>query len=74
MNNNVVMKNETRLIDRLTDYFGGAYQAAAAIGAKPQQYYYWIGTGKIPFKRGLSIEKATNGAIKAIEVWEDANK
>lgn len=68
------MKNETRLIDRLTAHFGGAYQAAEAIGAKPQQYYYWIGKGKIPFRRGLSIEQATNGAIKAIEVWEDAGK
>jgi DNA-binding transcriptional regulator YdaS (Cro superfamily) len=68
------MKNEIRLIDRVTAYFGGAYQAADAIGAKPQQYYYWISKGKIPFKRGQSIEKATNGYIKAIEVWEEAGK
>jgi DNA-binding transcriptional regulator YdaS (Cro superfamily) len=68
------MKNETTLIDRITAHFGGAYQAAAAIGATPQQYYFWKTKGRIPFKRGMAIEKATNGAIKAIEIWEAAGK
>jgi hypothetical protein len=67
------MKNETNLIDRITAHFGSAYKAAQAIGATHQQYYYWQSKGRIPYKRGKDIEKATNGAIKAIEVWENAS-
>ena len=71
---NTNMKNELRLIDRITDHFGSAYRAAKEIGTTHQQYYYWQSKGKIPFKRGKDIERATNGAIKAMEVWEDAEK
>jgi DNA-binding transcriptional regulator YdaS (Cro superfamily) len=68
------MKNEIKLIDRITEHFGSAYKAAQAIGATHQQYYYWQSKGRIPFKRGNDIERATNGAIKAVEVWQEAGK
>lgn len=68
------MKNEIRTIDRVTEYFGTAYKAAQAMEIPNQQYYGWIKKGYIPFKRGNQIEELTQGAIKAIEVWEDAGK
>lgn len=68
------MQNETRTIDRVTEYFGTAYKAAQALEVHHQQYYKWLGNGYIPFKRGKQIEELTQGAIKASEVWEDAGK
>ena len=68
------MKNETTLINRITAYFGTAYKAAAALDMKASQYYLWVGGAKIPFKRGKQIEEATHGAVKAIEIWEEAGK
>ena len=65
------MKNETKLIDRITEHFGTAYAAAKALDVHPSQYYLWVnGSKKIPFVRGRQIESATGGAVKAIEVWE----
>lgn len=71
---NLAMKNETKVIDRVIDHFGNAYQASIALNIKHQQFYSWIAKGYIPFKRGYDIEKATGGAIKASEIWEDAGK
>ena len=68
------MKNETTIIDRITDYFGTAYKAAKALNITHQQYYFWQSKGKIPFKHGKNIEQATNGKITAMEVWEEAGK
>jgi DNA-binding transcriptional regulator YdaS (Cro superfamily) len=67
------MKNEIRLIDQITAYFGSAYRASKAIGVSPQQYHHWKIKGKIPFNKGKIIEAATNGEFKAIQVWEDAS-
>ena len=65
------MKNETKLIDRITEHFGTAYAAAKAFDVHPSQYYLWVnGSKKIPFVRGRQIEAATDGVVKAIEVWE----
>lgn len=68
------MKNETKTIDRVIQYFGNAYKASNALNIKHQQFYAWIKQGYIPFKRGSQIEIITNGAIKAIEIWEEAGK
>ena len=67
------MKNEIRLIDRLTAHFGSAYRAAKTIGVSPQQYHHWKVKGRIPFNKGKIIETVTNGEFKAIEIWEDAS-
>ena len=65
------MKNETKLIDRITECFGTPYAAANALGVHHSQYYLWVnGTKKIPFQRGRQIEAATGGKIKAMEIWE----
>lgn len=68
------MKNETKTIERVIEYFGNAYKTANALNIKHQQFYAWIKQGYIPFKRGAQIEQLTNGDIKAIEVWEEAGK
>lgn len=70
----IKMKNETRTIDRVTEYFGTAYKAAKALDVHHQQYYKWVSNGYIPFKRGKQVEELTNGVIKASDIWNDAGK
>jgi DNA-binding transcriptional regulator YdaS (Cro superfamily) len=68
------MTKHTRIIDEVTTYFGNAHKAAKAIGIAHQQYYQWLDKGFIPFKRGLDIERLTNGVISSADIWEAAAK
>ena len=60
-------------IDKLIKLYGNAPGAARVLGLDRQFIYNWQKTG-IPYKRGLFIEKKTNGAITASEVWQAASK
>ena len=63
-----------KVIDKVIEHFGTAYKLAKALDVPTQQVYFWKQKGFIPFKRGKEIERITNGAVKSIEIWEEAGR
>jgi len=59
-------------IKRLIDIYGSVSRTAIALQVDRQLVDIWQKQGFIPFKRGVEIEKKTDGQIMAVDVWEAA--
>lgn len=61
-------------IDGLIEFFGNSNFAANALRVNRSLVDSWVNRGFIPYKRGLEVESATDGAIPATHVWQCAAK
>lgn len=54
-------------LDQVKKHFGTIKAAAQSIGCHRNTLLYWQAQGVIPWRRQLEIERATNGALRAVK-------
>jgi len=47
-------------------FYGSKSRLASALGVSPACVSQWISRGEIPSRRGVQIERQTNGAFRAV--------
>lgn len=65
-------KPPSKTLSALLDMFDNLSATARAMEVSRQTVQNWQKAGAIPWAKGEDVERATNGAIKARDVWEDA--
>lgn len=61
-------------IEQVVEHFGGQYKLAAALGVSSVAVHWWVRDEKIPPRRAIEIEVATNGKFRAIDLTGGENE
>jgi len=62
------MKTKKSGIKKAIEYFGSQTALAKHLGVRPQSVQQWNAKRLVPAQRCIDIERATKGAISAVEL------
>ncbi len=61
-------QDRKRLLLEVWDYYGSKSATARALGVDRSTVSTWVAHGEIPARRGVEIERETQGAIRAVHL------